>query len=142
LIPMNRKIGPSHSVSLQVPFHDLDPLQVVWHGNYFKYFEIARAALFDSLGIDLYSTHLTSSIVFPIVRTATKHLYPLRFRDDFTCRAQLREARFKIVMDFEIRITENNRICATGMSEQVAVKVPEMELQMMIPKEIREKLGF
>ncbi len=28
-----------------LPFHDLDPMRVVWHGNYMKYFEIARDGL-------------------------------------------------------------------------------------------------
>jgi acyl-CoA thioester hydrolase len=139
---MNRKAGPSYEITHRVPFHDLDPLQVVWHGNYFKYFELARAGLFDSLGVDLYSTHLVSNIVFPIVRTSTRHMHPLRFRDDFTCRAVLRDARVKIVMDFEIRLVHDNRVCATSRSEQVAVKVPEMELLMGIPRDIREKLGF
>lgn len=25
----------------RVPFYDLDPMQIVWHGNYFNYFENA-----------------------------------------------------------------------------------------------------
>ena len=23
-----------------VPFHDLDPMQIMWHGNYLKYFDM------------------------------------------------------------------------------------------------------
>ncbi|WP_368860434.1 acyl-CoA thioesterase, partial [Klebsiella pneumoniae] len=34
-------------VSITVPFHDVDAMEVVWHGNYFRYFEIAREALLD-----------------------------------------------------------------------------------------------
>lgn len=29
-------------VDLTIPFHDVDVMGVVWHGNYFRYFEIAR----------------------------------------------------------------------------------------------------
>ena len=36
-----REIG----VELEVPFHDIDGLGIVWHGNYFKYFELARTEL-------------------------------------------------------------------------------------------------
>ena len=32
-------------IELSPAFHDCDPMHVVWHGNYFKYFEIARCAL-------------------------------------------------------------------------------------------------
>ena len=30
---------------ITIPFFDLDPMNVVWHGNYIKYFEIARCNL-------------------------------------------------------------------------------------------------
>ncbi len=39
----------SFEVKYSVPFFDLDPMQIVWHGNYLNYFEIARAGLFDPL---------------------------------------------------------------------------------------------
>ena len=33
------------SVELEVPFHDIDGMGIVWHGHYFKYLEIARTKL-------------------------------------------------------------------------------------------------
>ena len=30
------------SVEITVPFHDVDMMEVVWHGHYTKYFEVAR----------------------------------------------------------------------------------------------------
>jgi acyl-CoA thioester hydrolase len=46
---------PAHarSVTLRVPFHDCDPLGVVWHGRYFEYFEAARCALLESVQLDV-----------------------------------------------------------------------------------------
>ena len=32
-------------IEIEVPFFDLDPMNVVWHGNYVKYTEIARCKL-------------------------------------------------------------------------------------------------
>ncbi|VEB42441.1 acyl-CoA thioester hydrolase, YbgC/YbaW family [Chromobacterium violaceum] len=37
----------SHVIELEPAFHDLDPMDVVWHGNYVKYLEIARCALLE-----------------------------------------------------------------------------------------------
>ena len=34
-------------VELTIPFHDVDMMGVAWHGNYFRYFEIAREALLN-----------------------------------------------------------------------------------------------
>ena len=46
---------PSHAVSveLDVPFHDVDGLRVVWHGHYLKYLEIARCALLRAHRLDV-----------------------------------------------------------------------------------------
>ena len=52
---MESLTGPSHEVRMKVPFFDADPMQIVWHGNYLKYFDIARSELFDALGIDLFA---------------------------------------------------------------------------------------
>ena len=37
-------------ITLTIPFYDLDPLEIVWHGNYARYFEQARCALLDKIG--------------------------------------------------------------------------------------------
>lgn len=50
----------SCEVKIRVPFFDLDPMQIVWHANYLNYFEVARAALFEGNGIDLYSFSKTT----------------------------------------------------------------------------------
>ncbi len=132
----------SCEVKMSVPFHDLDPLQVVWHGNYLKYFDIARFALFDSAGIDLHSFQQESEYIFPVIRTSAKYIYPLRHRDEFICKATIVEAHIKIIADFEIKLVSDGRICAKGRGEQVAVKTPEMEMMLEIPDKIRTALGF
>ncbi|MFZ5569452.1 MAG: acyl-CoA thioesterase [Thermodesulfobacteriota bacterium] len=127
-------------IMLAVPFHDLDPLQVVWHGNYFKYFDMARFALLKNCGVDLHAYSLENQIIFPITRTSTKYIIPLRYQDEFSCRATVTEARYKISLDFEIRLVRSNTVCTKGKSEQVAVKMPEMELLFEIPEDIRMAL--
>jgi len=125
-----------------VPFFDLDPMQIVWHGNYLNYFEMARTALFDRYGIDLFSYYERHRLIFPIIRTSTKHIYPLRYRDEVIVKATLDDARVKIVVNFEIRRAADGKICARGRTEQVTVKVPEMEMIFKVPEDIRRALGF
>ena len=127
---------------MRVPFHDLDPLQIVWHGNYAKYFDIARFGLFKQAGLDLYDYFVGQQLVFPVTRFSAKHITPLRYDDEFVCKATVVEAVYKIELSFEIRLTENGYLCTRGKSEQVAVKVPEMEMQFEIPSDITVALGF
>ena len=139
---MNSSPNKSYEVKFVVPFHDLDPMQIVWHGNYLKYFDIARSELFHHLGIDLFSYMGRANYFFPITKTNTKHIHSLRYRDEFKCTATVLEARYKIVVEFQIRLLENNQLCAKGTSEQVAVRYPEKEMMFEIPEEIRRALGF
>jgi acyl-CoA thioester hydrolase len=139
---MSREKNKSFELTLKVPFYDLDPLRMVWHGNYLKYFDTARSGLFDHLGVDLESFYNKTKILFPISKTYTKHIFPLRYKDEFICNASISDARHKIVVEFEIRLASDRKLCTRGSSEQVAVQTPEMEIMLKIPDEIREALGF
>ena len=132
----------SHEVRMKVPFFDLDPMQMVWHGNYLKYFDIARSELFDGLGVDLFEFHDRTRYIFPIIRSSVKHIHPLKRGDEFICRATVKDARSKIVVAFEIRLVADGTICARGTTEQAAVLAPEMEMVYTIPEEISRALGF
>ncbi len=133
-----------HSLELhqRVQFYDLDPMQIVWHGNYLNYFENARVALLANLGVDLFEFYERTQYLFPIIKTSTKHIYPLRYGDEFVCKASLVDGKVKIIVDFEIRLKSDGKLCTKGRTEQVAVKAPEMEIMFTIPGEIRKALGF
>ena len=128
----------STSVTLKVPYYDVDLMQIVWHGNYLKYFDVARQALFKKYGVDLRRYTEDTRYVLPVVRSTIKHTWPLKFDDEFTCTAVLKETRVRIVLDFEIRLNSDGKLCATGRSEQVAVRLPEMEISFQIPEEIQK----
>jgi acyl-CoA thioester hydrolase len=129
------------TVRFSVPFADVDAMQVVWHGNYLKYFDLARDRLFRDAGIDLYRMAEEADVVFPITRTQTKHVRPLRFRDEAECTAILIEADCRLVLDFEIRMAGSGQLCAKGRTEQAAVRLPEGILELQIPEPIRRALG-
>ena len=139
---MEEQKAKSHDVKMKVSFFDLDPMQIVWHGNYLKYFDIARSELFDGLGVDLFEFHDRTRYIFPIIRSSVKHIHPLKRGDEFICRATVKEARTKIIVAFEIRLVADGTICAKGTTEQAAVLAPEMEMVYTIPEEISRALGF
>jgi acyl-CoA thioester hydrolase len=139
---MKKQTLPSAEIDIVVPFHDLDPLQIVWHGNYLKYFDMARFELFEKLGVDLQKYYKKTNIIFPIIKTTTKYIIPLRHRDRIICKATLVQAQIKIVIDFQIRYRDTDEICCKGVGEQAAVVLPGSELMLRIPDDIRIALGF
>ena len=132
--------APLATVDLQIPFHDLDPMQIVWHGNYMKYFEHTRQKLFDNSGVDLYRVAREQGYIFPIVKTSVKYIKPLRFRDRISVTAQLKEARRMIVLEFSITRQPDGELCARATSEQLAVRADDQRLLFNIPEKIRNAL--
>jgi acyl-CoA thioester hydrolase len=130
----------SVSVSMKVPYFDVDIMQIVWNGHYFKYFEVARQAFFKECGLDLLEYAKKTGYLFPIIRSTIKHTRALRMDDEFVCTAILKEARIKIILDFVIKRLSDGLICAKGRSEQVAFFLPEMEMAFVIPEDIRKAL--
>lgn len=129
------------TVRLCIPFCDVDAMQVVWHGNYFKYFDAARDRLFRDAGIDLYRGFEDSGLVFPITRTQTKHIRPLRLRDEVDCTAVLVEAECRLVVEFEVRLAATGTLCAKGRTEQAAVRLADGTLELRLPEPMRRALG-
>ena len=129
----------SASVKIRVPFYDVDMLQIVWHGNYLKYFDQARQALFLKCGLDMPRSG-EKYYIFPVIHTSIKYRYPLKLNDEFICTATPKAAKVKLVIDFEIRLLSDGRLCATGRSEHAAVRMPESEMEFRIPKEVEKAL--
>ena len=69
-------------ISLRVRFHECDPLQIVWHGNYLKYFEEGREDFCRKHGIS-YRDAQVHSIATPIAKSLCEHKLPLRYGDEF-----------------------------------------------------------
>ena len=46
---MNSPRALERTTRFDVPFHHCDPLNVVWHGRYLEYFEVARQKLLEQL---------------------------------------------------------------------------------------------
>ncbi|MDB5848103.1 MAG: 4-hydroxybenzoyl-CoA thioesterase [Rhodoferax sp.] len=42
----------SHQIEVVPAFYDIDPMEIVWHGHYVKYLELARSALLHKFDYD------------------------------------------------------------------------------------------
>ena len=60
-------------IELTPAFHDLDPMEVVWHGHYLKYLELARCALLQRYDYD-YPQMRASGYAWPIVDLRSKYV--------------------------------------------------------------------
>jgi len=78
----------SSEYNLTVSFEDLDPMNMVWHGNYIRYMEQARCDLFSKLNYT-YIDMKNDGIVYPIVKMKTKYIRPARFGDKLAVETEI-----------------------------------------------------
>ncbi len=76
--------------NIRVRYSETDQMNVVYHGNYAQYFEVARAEAIRDMGIT-YKEMEEMGIVMPIVELHTKFLRPAKYDDLLTIKTQLRE---------------------------------------------------
>lgn len=129
----------SAGVEHEVPFQDLDPMGVAWHGNYFRYFELARAALLRKLDYD-YPAMEASGYLWPIVDTRVKFLRPARYAQRLHITARLVEWENRLRIDYEIVDAGSGERITTGFTIQCAVDAASGELQFVTPPALRERV--
>lgn len=80
----------STQTTIRVRYSETDQMNVVYHGNYAQYFEVARAEAIRDMGIT-YKEMEDMGIVMPIVELHTKFLRPAVYDDLLTIKTELRE---------------------------------------------------
>jgi len=128
-----RAQGPlSAEIDVEVRFHDVDMVGVVWHGHYLRYLENARWALMNRIGFGL-DRMLESGIGWPIVELHTKYVSPARFGDRLRVRASLLEWESRLVIHYlATRDGDGGRVLR-ARTVQVAVDVRSGELRFASP---------
>lgn len=130
----------SIEIDLNPAFHDCDPMQVVWHGNYFKYFEIARCALLQRYGYD-YPQMLESGYLWPVVDARVKYIRPLLYQQALRVRARIVEWENRLKIDYEIRDAASGQRLTRANTIQVAVDATSKEMLYQCPPVLWQRLG-
>lgn len=125
--------------TLQVEFYDLDPMNIVWHGNYVRFFEKARSALLDLIEYN-YQQMKDSGYGWPIVDLHIKYIRPLVLKQNVMIEATLREYENRLKIDYVIRDAETGETFTKATSIQVAVKEGSQQLEFECPRELIEKV--
>ncbi|HYB99551.1 MAG TPA: thioesterase family protein [Candidatus Limnocylindrales bacterium] len=119
-------------VELEVPFHDVDPLGIVWHGHYYKYLEIARTRLLRSRGLDAGDV-IGPRFRFLVVETRCRYAWPLRYGDQLRVSAWFGDLRHRIRIAYEVtNLTASRRsarahtiLATTDLEGRLLLETPD-----------------
>ena len=106
----------------QVAFNEMDPMGVVWHGNYVYYFELARSALLAKIGLT-YTDMQQRGHYWPVVKLRCKYIKSATLDQRLAITAELKDYTNSLTMSFIIRDAESGDILTKGETMQMAVDV-------------------
>lgn len=130
----------SASIDLDIQFYHLDPMAVCWHGNYVRFFEQARCALFRKFDYD-YPEMDASGYFWPIIEMQIKYIKPIHYQQLVEITADLVEYEHYLKIDYLLRNKDTGEKLTKGMTKQVAVKKSNMEMLLVSPQILFDKLG-
>ena len=127
-------------IELSPAFHDLDPMEVVWHGHYVKYLELARCALLSRYDYD-YPQMRDSGYAWPVVDMRLKYVRPVVFGQQLVVRAEIVEWENRLKIEYLVRDAASGERLNQAYTIQVAVDIASGEMQYVSPPVLWEKLG-
>ena len=122
---------------LTVSFEDLDPMNVVWHGNYIRYMEQARCDLFSKLNYT-YVDMKNDGIMYPIAKMETKYIKPACFGDKLTVETEI--ISVEPTLDIKYKIYNQNQKIFEAKTMQIGVDINTKESVFIPPKRFIELL--
>lgn len=126
-------------VLLITSFQDADPMGVIYHGNYFRFFEAARHALLEKIDYS-YMDMRESGYVWPVIDVRVKYIRPVSFNHKIRVTAKLVEWENRLKVDYVVYDAKTGERLTRGYTMQVAVDIKTEEMCYISPSVFSDKV--
>jgi len=124
---------------IRVRYAETDQMGVVYHSNYFPYFETARAESIRQLGFT-YADMEKMGIIMPVIEVQCRYLRPALYDDLLTIKVILKELPVHHKIEFHHEVfNEKNELLATGKIILYFMESKTMKRTVM-PEQLQKKL--
>jgi acyl-CoA thioester hydrolase len=131
--------------NILVKFNEADPLGIVWHGHYVRYFEDGREAFGEKYGLR-YLDIFKEGYTVPIVKVECNYKRSLRYGDRVIVETKYVDSpAAKIKFLYSLYNAATGELVADGFSLQVFLDTATSTLQLTIPPFFRawkEQMGL
>jgi len=123
----------SDRTEILVRFNEADPLGIVWHGHYIRYFEDGREAFGNKYGIG-YLDFYREGLIVPIVSVQCDYKRSLRYGERVIVETKFVPCEAaKLKFTYRLFNTITSQLVATGSSMQVFLDRETSVLQLTNP---------
>jgi acyl-CoA thioester hydrolase len=134
-----KKLNLTAEISLLTSFQDADPMGVIYHGNYFRFFEEARRVLMEKINYS-YSEMAASGYMWPIIDCQVKYIKAIPFNHSIRITAALTEWEHRLRVDYVVYDAQTGVRMTKANTRQVAVTISEEEMCFASPAVFIKKL--
>ena len=129
----------SAEVTLVTSFNDADPMGIVYHGNYFRFFEEARRVLMEKLHYG-YREMKASGYTWPVIDARIKYIRAIPFNHEIRVIATLVEWENRLRVNYVIQDAETGERMSRAHTVQVAVGIDDDEMRLASPRVFTDKV--
>ncbi|WP_420471500.1 MULTISPECIES: acyl-CoA thioesterase [unclassified Brevundimonas] len=130
----------SASASAVPQFYDLDPMNIVWHGNYPRFLELGRVAVMERIGYS-YEAMVESGFAWPIIDLRMRYIRPMRLNQPVKITAGIVEWESILRITYLVQNEETGERVMRASSSQVALRINTQEMLWVTPPVLRERLA-
>ncbi len=122
-----------HTTTFDVKFSEADPLGIVWHGHYIRYFEDGREAFGKEYGVS-YLSFYDKGYVIPVVNVQCDYKKSLRYGDTVKIETEyIPTEAAKMLFKYRLFNLQSGELVASGSSIQVFLDKDGAILQLATP---------
>ncbi len=108
------------TTTLRVRYAETDQMGVVYHGNYFAWFEVGRAELLRQLGFSYAELESGEGCSLPVVETSCRYRRPARYDDQLRLQTTVKAIRGPILI-FAYALYRDELLLADAETKHVVV---------------------
>ncbi|RLA90245.1 MAG: acyl-CoA thioesterase [Deltaproteobacteria bacterium] len=131
---------PLYKTFITVRFNEVDMYQIVWHGRFIEYFEIARNQLAQKFGLDPINLK-KKGYMAPVIELSCRYFLPAKLNDNLVIETGIKPSdTAKLIFIYNLfRSNSNNELIAKGETIHVITTLDGV-LLYHIPDEIDKSL--
>ena len=104
-----------HETTIRVRYAETDQMGVVYHSNFYIWFEIGRVELFRQLGFAYKDMEQKDDCFIVVAESKCRHARPARYDDVLRVRTRIAEARTRTIrFEYEVLNDATRESLATG----------------------------
>ncbi len=108
-------------INITPRYAETDQMGVIYHGNYFTYFEVARTGFFKHFGYS-YKLMEERGVMLPVIDVSCQYKKPILYDDEIIVRTTVDTVKgIRIKMKYEIIRTTTKELLATGSTTHAFV---------------------